>query len=90
MTRRKPVATVSIAVGQSTRASAPSRRTIGCSNRPSSPIVSPSAAPFEHNAPKFAGCIGSPTIATPPRSPGVATTPHPTPQYGHAVRTLAG
>ncbi len=38
-------------------------RSIGCSRRRSSDSVSPSAEPFEHSRPKFAGCAGSPEIA---------------------------
>ena len=58
------------AVGDRGRAPRPSRcaraavgaRSIGCSSRPSRPSVSPSAEPFEHSRPKFAGCSGSPAI----------------------------
>ena len=53
--RRKPVATLSSAVSQSVRTSAPFSRTNGCRSRVPSPSVSPSAAPLEQSLPKFAG-----------------------------------
>jgi hypothetical protein len=53
---------------------------IGLSRRPSKDIVSPSADPFEHSRPKFAGWRGSPATATPPSGLAVASTPQPTPQ----------
>src|SRR5450631_1479819 len=61
--------------------------TIGYRSRVSSPKVSPSADPLEQRRPKFAGWLLSPVIAIPPALSGVATTPQPTPQYGHVVLT---
>src|SRR5215831_9959965 len=90
MMSRKPSATRSSAVSQSTRVSEPSAwRSMGWSRRPSVPSVSPSADPLEHRRPKFAGCAGSPAIMAPPRPSGRASTPQPTPQYGQVVR-IAG
>ena len=53
---------------------------IGCSSRPSSPTVAPSAVPLEHRRPALAGWAGSPAtiMARPPADR--ALTPQPTPQ----------
>src|SRR5262245_15346570 len=86
--RLNPRATRSSAVSQSLSTKLPSpRRSIGWVSRPASPSVSLSAEPLEHRRPKFAGCDGSPEISAPPRPSGRASTPQPTPQYGHVVRT---
>src|SRR5829696_3022561 len=83
MTRERPPATASSASSHEARAPP----TIGWSSRPPSPSVSPSAEPFEHSRPRLEGCSGSPAVAAPPRPSGAASTPQPTPQYGHVVRT---
>src|SRR5262245_27836920 len=86
--RLNPRATRSSAVSQSLSTKLPSpRRSIGWVSRPASPSVSLSAEPLEHRRPEFAGCDGSPEISAPPRPSGRASTPQPTPQYGHVVRT---
>src|SRR5262245_12137588 len=85
MMSANPPATASIAASQLTRRPSIS----GCSKRSSSDSVSPSAEPFEQRRPRLAGCCGSPAIAAPPPPSGVASTPQPTPQYGHVERRVA-
>ena len=55
MVLAKPCATASNALSQLALTIAPLSRSIGFKSRVLKPKVSPSAEPFEHSRPKFAG-----------------------------------